>query len=79
MEFLPDTWYSVELDGLGAGSLGVTLSVNGIMVTLTNEAFPGIDFSIFSGALYIGGHPSLSTLQVRSALILTMRPDNFFP
>lgn len=62
--FLPNNWYEVDLIGLGIGSLGFLLSVDNEMVPYRSDDFVGIDFNIFNGPLYIGGHPSLSTIQV---------------
>ena len=66
LAFLRDLWYEVELLGLGQGSSGFMLIVDGQTVAHTQPEFSGIDFNIFSGPLYIGGHPELAAIQVRS-------------
>lgn len=61
---MPGTWYTVEFIGLGGGGSRFTLSVDDITVPHTPASFPGINFNVFSGPLYVGGHPSLSEIQV---------------
>ena len=62
--FVPNTWYEVELMDLGMGSLGFQIIVSNQTVPYSSTDFTGVDFTNFDGPLYIGGHPSFSTIPV---------------
>ena len=61
-----NVWYTATLHNLssGTGSQGVRLEINNQPVLLTLGEFAGINFDVFNGPLYVGGHPSLDMIQV---------------
>ena len=42
----------------------MSVSINGDSVQISSQDFPAINFENFNGPLYVGGHPSLSTIGV---------------
>ena len=58
-----DVWYTITLRNLGQGSSMLQIMVNGEMANHTGS-FEGINFEVFDGPLFIGGHPSTSSIQV---------------
>lgn len=59
----PDVWYTVTLSSLGQGSSTLQVTVNGETATHTGS-FEGVNFEVFDGPLFIGGHPLTSSIQV---------------
>lgn len=59
-----NAWYTATLRNLTLGNQGVVLEINNDQVLLISREFAGINFDIFDGPLYIGGHPFLNTIQV---------------
>ena len=57
-------WYTVEFIGLGLGGTQMSVLINGESVQISNSEFPAINFDNFNGPLYVGGHPSISTIGV---------------
>ena len=60
-----DTWYIVTLRNLSHGSDGLQVDINGQPApSMMTSEFSGVDFGIFDGPLYIGGHPNVSAILV---------------
>ena len=59
-----NVWYTATLRNLSSGSQAVQLEVNNQTVLLIPGEFAGINFDVFDGPLYVGGHPSLDMIQV---------------
>jgi len=59
-----NVWYTATLRNLSSGSQAVRLEINNQPVLLIPGEFAGINFDIFDGPLYVGGHPSLDVIQV---------------
>ena len=57
--------HEVQLQGLGAGSDSFTLLFDGSRAS-TLPDFDAVNFSVFDGPLYIGGHPQPASIQVRN-------------
>ena len=57
-------WYTVTLEQLSQGQDAFSVSVNGIPVSFNATDYSRVNFDLFNGPLYIGGHPTLSAIQV---------------
>ena len=47
----------------------MSVSIDGVSVQISSQDFPAINFENFNGPLYVGGHPSLSTIGVSKCSI----------
>ena len=61
----PNQFHIVILTQLEEGSEGFSFSVNGVSSPVTTSSFSRVNFAVFEGPLFIGGHPDISTIQVR--------------
>ena len=62
-----DTWYTVILRNLSSTG-DLRMEINGVDVTFIASISSGVDFSVFDGPLYIGGHPNVSAIQVATGI-----------
>ena len=71
-----NAWYTATLRNLTLGNQGVVLEINNDQVLLISGEFAGINFDIFDGPLYIGGHPFLNTIQVCTPMSDSVQLNN---
>ena len=65
-----NTWHEVTLTDLGGGSEVLQVSVDGSIASFTSSgADPPPDIELLDGPLYIGGHPSFTSVQVATVAL----------
>ena len=69
-----NAWHEVTLSSIGSGSDALQVAINGTAIDLmtTSGTDTVLDLTQLDGPLYIGGHPDIAEVQVKTTGVRCM-------